>query len=171
MRSLRYVVADVFTDTPLQGNQLAVFTDARGLDPDLMQALAVEIGFSEITFVLPPEAGGQARIRIFNPAYEMPFAGHPTLGTAFVLGAPLQLGVIELETGAGIVPVALERDESGRIVFGRMAQPVPSVNLVEDAEAVCRALGIDGSELPVEVYDNGATHIFVALPDEEAVAA
>ncbi len=171
MRSLRYVVVDVFTDTPLQGNQLAVFTDARGLDPDLMQALAVEIGFSEITFVLPPEAGGQARIRIFNPAYEMPFAGHPTLGTAFVLGAPLQLGVIELETGAGIVPVALERDESGRIVFGRMAQPVPSVNLVEDAEAVCRALGIDGSELPVEVYDNGPTHIFVALPDEEAVAA
>ena len=66
-------------------------------------------------------------MRIFNPLHEMPFAGHPTLGTAFVLAAPLQLGVIALETGVGTVPVTLERDESGRIVFGRMAQPVPRV--------------------------------------------
>jgi trans-2,3-dihydro-3-hydroxyanthranilate isomerase len=121
----RYVVADVFTSTPLTGNQLAVFTDARELDETTMQSLALEIGFSETAFVLPSEQGGTARIRIFNPHNEMPFAGHPTLGTAFVLGSPLQLGVIQLETGAGIVPVALERDESGRIVFGRMAQPVP----------------------------------------------
>ena len=127
MKTYRYVVADVFTDTPLTGNQLAVFTDARGLDDATMQALALEVGFSETVFVLPPERGGNVRIRIFTPYFELPFAGHPTLGTAFVLGAPLQLGVITLETGRGNVPVALERDESGRIVFGRMEQPVPTV--------------------------------------------
>src|SRR5262245_54855994 len=118
MASYRYVFADVFTEEALTGNQLAVFTDARGLDDATMQALALEIGFSETVFVLPAEQGGTARIRIFNPRAEMPFAGHPTLGTAFVLGAPLQLGVVALETQVGVVPVSLDRDESGRIVFG-----------------------------------------------------
>jgi trans-2,3-dihydro-3-hydroxyanthranilate isomerase len=165
--SYRYVVADVFTETPLTGNQLAVFTDARGLDGETMQALALEIGFSETTFVLPPEQGGTARIRIFNPRYEMPFAGHPTLGTAFVLGAPLQLGRIELETGAGLVPVLLERDESGRIVFGRMTQPVPRVEAVEAPEQVLAAVGAERSLLPVELYDNGARHIVLVLEERE----
>jgi trans-2,3-dihydro-3-hydroxyanthranilate isomerase len=171
MTTYRYVVADVFTDTPLTGNQLAVFTDARGLDDAMMQALALEVGFSETVFVLPPEAGGNVRIRIFTPHYELPFAGHPTLGTAFVLGAPLQLGVITLETGSGNVPVALERDESGRIVFGRMEQPVPTVNPFPAGAALCEALGVAGSELPVERYDHGATHLFVALGSEAEVAA
>jgi trans-2,3-dihydro-3-hydroxyanthranilate isomerase len=159
----RYVFADVFTDTPLTGNQLAVFTDARGLDAETMQALAFEIGFSETVFLLPPEQGGTARIRIFNPAYEMKFAGHPTLGAAFVLGAPLQRGVVELETGAGIVPVALERDESGRIVFGRMTQPIPRVEEVDDPDGVLAAIGAQRSTLPIELYDNGARHIIVTL--------
>lgn len=171
MEGRRYVVVDVFTDTPLTGNQLAVFTDGRGLDADTMQALAVEIGFSEITFVLPPEEGGHARIRIFNPRHEMAFAGHPTLGTAFVLGAPLQLGVIALETGAGVVEVELRRDDSGRIVFGRMQQPVPTIGPVERTDELFSALGVSGSTLPVEVYDNGATHIFVTLENEAEVAA
>ena len=179
MATYRYVFADVFTDVPLTGNQLAVFTDARGIDDETMQALALEIGFSETAFVLPAESGGTARIRIFNPRAEMPFAGHPTLGTAFVLGAPLQLGVIALETGAGIVPVSLERDESGRIVFGRMAQPVPRIEAVEDPERVLAAVGASRSLLPVELYDNGARHILVTLegdelaslrPDREAIA-
>ena len=163
MATYRYVFADVFTDTPLTGNQLAVFTDARGLDAETMQALALEIGFSETVFVLPPEQGGTARIRIFNPAYEMKFAGHPTLGAAFVLAAPLQRGVVELETGAGIVPVALERDESGRIVFGRMTQPIPRVEEVEDPDRVLAAIGAQRSTLPIELYDNGARHIVVTL--------
>lgn len=171
MKTYRYVVADVFTDTPLTGNQLAVFTDARGLDDAMMQALALEVGFSETVFVLPPEAGGNVRIRIFTPHYELQFAGHPTLGTAFVLGAPLQLGVITLETGRGNIPVALERDESGRIVFGRMEQPVPTVEPFAAAAELCEALGVAGSELPVERYDNGATHLFVALGSEAEVAA
>jgi trans-2,3-dihydro-3-hydroxyanthranilate isomerase len=171
MRTLRYVVADVFTDTPLAGNQLAVFTDARGLDETTMQALALEIGFSETVFVLAPEQGGHARIRIFTPYFELPFAGHPTLGTAFVLGAPMQLGVIVLETGRGNVPVVLERDESGRIVFGRMEQPVPTVAPVTDTVAVFEALGIAGSDLPVELYDNGATFVAVGLASTDELAA
>jgi trans-2,3-dihydro-3-hydroxyanthranilate isomerase len=171
MATYRYVVTDVFTDTRLTGNQLAVFTDARGLDDATMQALARELNFSETVFVLPPEAGGSVRIRIFSPFVEMPFAGHPTLGAAFVLGGPLQLQVITLETGAGNVPVALERDETGRIVFGRMQQPVPSVVLFPDPESVFRAVGVEGSELPVEVYDNGALHLFVTLASERQLAA
>jgi trans-2,3-dihydro-3-hydroxyanthranilate isomerase len=169
--TLRYVVVDVFTDTALAGNQLAVFTDARGIDAELMQALALEIGFSETTFVLPPESGGHARIRIFNPRHEMKFAGHPMLGTAWTLAQPLQRGVIELETGAGIVPVEIDRDESGALVFGRMQQPVPRIEIVSEAVNLHDVLGIDRSELPVELYDNGATHIVVTLASEEAVAA
>ena len=170
MAAYRYVVADVFTETPLTGNQLAVFTDARGLDAGTMQALALEIGFSETVFVLPPEQGGTARMRIFNPKAEMQFAGHPVLGTAFVLAAPLQRGVIELETGAGIVPVTLQRDEHGAIVFGRMSQPVPTVEPA-DEQAVLAALGVERSELPVELYDNGARHLVVTLASEPAVSA
>lgn len=170
MRSFRYVLADVFTDVPLAGNQLGVFTDARELDEPAMQALALELGFSETVFVLPPAEGGHARVRIFTTAREIPFAGHPVLGTAFVLGAPLQLGVIELETGSGIVPVALERDESGRIVFGRMTQPVPAFAPYGRADELCAALGVDESTLPVEVYDNGVRHVYVALGSEAEVA-
>src|SRR6476469_3678165 len=108
MRVFRYVVADVFTDEPLAGNPVAVFTDARGLETDEMQRLARELNLSESVFVLPAEEGGHARIRIFTPSVEMPFAGHPTLGTAFVLSAPLSREEIKLETGMGLVPVRLE---------------------------------------------------------------
>ena len=89
-----------------------------------MQRVARELNLSETVFVFPAEQGGTARIRIFTPLQELPFAGHPTLGTAFVLGLPLQRGVIELETGVGTVPVVLERDDRGGIAFGRMTQPV-----------------------------------------------
>ena len=170
MRSFRYVLADVFTDRALAGNQLAVFTDARDLDELTMQELALELGFSETVFVLPPREGGTVRVRIFTPTNEIPFAGHPCLGTAFVLGAPLQLGVIALETGNGIVPVELERDESGRIVFGRMTQPVPTVKPYERADEMLEALGVGSSELPVEVYDNGLRYAYVVLPAKEDVA-
>jgi trans-2,3-dihydro-3-hydroxyanthranilate isomerase len=170
MRSFRYVLADVFTDRPLAGNQLAVFTDARDLDEVTMQELALELGFSETVFVLPPREGGTVRIRIFTPGNEIPFAGHPCLGTAFVLGAPLQLGTIALETGNGIVPVELERDESGRIVFGRMTQPVPTVERYDRAEELLAAVGVRSSELPVELYDNGLQYAYVVLPGKEDVA-
>ena len=171
MATYRYVIADVFTDTPLQGNQLAVFTDAREIPEETLQPLAKEMNYSETVFVYTPEADGHARIRIFTPSSELPFAGHPVLGTAFVLGGPLQLPEIRLETGQGVVPVALERDESGRIVFGRMQQPIPTVEAFGPQAELFAALGIAGSELPVELYDLGIRHVYVALPSEEAVTA
>ena len=109
------------------GNQLAVFTDAREIPEERLQALAREMNFSETVFVLPPEAGGHVRIRIFTPASELPFAGHPTLGTAFVLArAAAARSRSGSRPGRGIVPVALER-EGARIVFGWMEQPIPTV--------------------------------------------
>jgi trans-2,3-dihydro-3-hydroxyanthranilate isomerase len=168
--SFRYVVCDVFTDTPLTGNQLAVFTDARELPEELLQPLARELNYSETVFVYPAAAeGAHARIRIFTPGIEVPFAGHPTLGTAFVLGGPLQLGEIRLETGRGVVPVRLERD-GPRIVFGRMEQPIPTVAPYDDEARLLDALGLARSELPVEIYDNGLKHVFVVLGSEEEVA-
>jgi trans-2,3-dihydro-3-hydroxyanthranilate isomerase len=166
----RFVVADVFTDAPLEGNQLAVFTDAREIPVSQLQPLAREINFSETVFVYPPEADGHARIRIFTPVSELPFAGHPVLGTAFVLAGPLQLPEIRLETGKGLVPVALERD-GARIVFGRMQQPIPSVEPFAAGDQLLAALGVESSELPLDLYESGVGNVYVLLPDEEAVAA
>jgi trans-2,3-dihydro-3-hydroxyanthranilate isomerase len=168
--AFRYVVADVFTDTPLEGNALAVFTDARDLDAAAMQRLARETNLSESVFVLPPERGGHVRIRIFTPTAELPFAGHPVLGTAFVLAQPLQLGTIVLECEAGDVPVELERDESGRIGFGRMTQPVPKVEPFGRAGELLAALGVESAELPLELYDNGPRFVVVVLGSRDAVA-
>lgn len=170
MPTYRYVVADVFTDRPLAGNQLAVFTDAREIPEEQLQPLAREMNFSETVFVYRPQADGHAHIRIFTPMDELPFAGHPVLGTAFVLAGPLQLPEIRLETGAGVVPVRLERDD-GRIVFGRMEQPIPTVEAFEAQEELLAAVGVESSELPVELYDLGIRHVYVGLPSEEAVAA
>ena len=170
MRRFRYVVADVFTDTPLTGNALAVFTDARDLSDLDMQALARETNLSETVFVLPPTAeGADARIRIFTPAVELPFAGHPTLGAAFVLGGPLSKIELRLETAAGVVPVTLER-EGSQIVFGRMEQPIPRWQPVPDPRPVFAALRVEGSQLPVERYELGPGHLYVALDSPEAVA-
>jgi len=170
MATFRYVLVDVFTDTPLAGNGLAVFTDAREIPEEMLQPLAREMNLSETVFTYTPEGDGHARIRIFTPTVEMPFAGHPTLGSAFVLGGPLQLLEIRLETGSGVVPVQLER-EGPRIVFGRMAQPLPTIEPYEDADELLSALGVESSELPIEVYDNGMRNVYVTLASEEAVAA
>jgi len=165
---LRFVIADVFTDVAFAGNQLAVFTDARGIPEERLQPLAREINFSETVFVYPPADDGHARMRIFTPVEELPFAGHPVLGTAFVLGGPLQLDELRLETGRGVVPVRLERDGSS-IVFGWMTQPPPSIAPFEQTDGLLRALGVR-SELPVELYDNGVPHVYVALGSEDEVA-
>jgi trans-2,3-dihydro-3-hydroxyanthranilate isomerase len=171
VRRFRYVVCDVFTDVPLAGNQLAVFTDARDLDPATMQALAREMNFSETVFVLPPTVeGADVRIRIFTPGVELPFAGHPTLGSAFVLGGPLSKIVIRLETGVGVIPVELQR-EGPRIVFGLMEQPIPRFEPVAEPAPIFAALGVDGSGLPVERYDLGPGHVYVELGSPEEVAA
>jgi trans-2,3-dihydro-3-hydroxyanthranilate isomerase len=166
--TLRYVVADVFTETALTGNQLAVFTDGREVDDDTMQKLAREMNFSETVFVLPSEKGGHARIRIFTPSSELPFAGHPVLGSAFVLAAPMQLSEIRLETDSGVVPVTLER-EGGRIVFGWMQQPIPDFEPFERADELQEALGVR-SGLPVDVYYLGPGHVYVELGSADEVA-
>ena len=166
----RFMIVDVFTDTALTGNQLAVFSNATTMPEELMQRLAAEIGFSETAFVLPPSVGGDFRLRIFTPTRELPFAGHPTLGAAFALAGPLQSVVMRIETGMGIVPVAMER-EGAKVIFGRMQQPIPSIRPFGPAEELFEVLGVSGSTLPVEEYDNGVRHIFVGLPSFADVAA
>jgi trans-2,3-dihydro-3-hydroxyanthranilate isomerase len=167
---LAYVLLDVFTDTPLEGNQLAVFADGRSVETAQMQRLAREMNLSETVFVLPPEEGGDARIRIFTPLAELPFAGHPTLGTAFAVGTALGLATVRLETGIGPVPVELERDGE-RVVFGRMQQAIPSWAAFEREAELLAALGVERSGLPVEAYENGPLHVYVELESESAVAA
>jgi trans-2,3-dihydro-3-hydroxyanthranilate isomerase len=108
-------------------------------------------------------------MRIFTPALELPFAGHPVLGTAFVLGGPLQLDELRLETGAGVVPVRLERDGS-RIVFGWMLQPPVAAEAYEQAAELLALLGVQESGLPVELYRQGPGHVYVELDSPEAVA-
>ncbi|MGH7320356.1 MAG: PhzF family phenazine biosynthesis protein [Candidatus Rokuibacteriota bacterium] len=169
MADFRYVICDVFTDRPLTGNQLAVFTDARAIPEHLLQPLARELNFSETVFTYQAQAGGHARIRIFTPASELPFAGHPVLGSAFVLAGPLQLPTIVLETGAGLIPVALDRD-GPRITFGWMTQPRPAIEPFPAEAALLSALGVARSEVPVEMYVNGPRHVYVMLPGEAEVA-
>jgi trans-2,3-dihydro-3-hydroxyanthranilate isomerase len=166
----RYVVCDVFTERALDGNQLAVFTDARGIPEEQLQRLAREMAFSETAFVYPANGDAHVRLRIFTPAIEVAFAGHPILGSAFVLAGPLQVETIRLATGVGVITVRVER-EGARIVFGRMEQPVPSWQPFTEPEELLSALGIERTEAPVEVYDNGLKHVFAILESPEAVAA
>ena len=169
-----YVVADVFTDVPLEGNAVAVFTDAEGLTDHTMQRLARELHLSETVFVLPaPDpTEADAHVRIFTPALELPFAGHPVLGTAFVLGERSGAETVRLQTGSGIVAISLtRRDNDGVITYGEMRQPLPTWKPFARAAEVLTALRVHRSELPVEVYDNGVRHTYVRLADEQAVAA
>jgi trans-2,3-dihydro-3-hydroxyanthranilate isomerase len=157
---------------PLTGNQLGVFVEGDGIDDETMQALAREMNYSESTFVLPAIAGGDARVRIFTPIRELPFAGHPTLGTAFVVAEMRGLQTVRLETGRGIVPVRIER-KGPALAFGWMTQPIPKVASYERTDALCAALGVPRSHSPVELYDNGMRYLYVELgsPDEVARVA
>jgi len=165
-----YTIVDVFTDAPLEGNQVAVFHDGFGLSDEVMQRTARELNLSETVFVLDARDGADARVRIFTPWAELPFAGHPVLGTAFVLGEGSQAPVVRLETGAGVVPVALRR-ERDRVVFGEMDQPIPSIESFARERELLGALGVERSELPIDAYRNGPAHVYVALAGEQEVAA
>ena len=167
---MRFSQVDVFGDGGVTGNPLAVVHDADGLDDAAMQAFASWTNLSETTFLLPAtDPAADYRVRIFTGSGELPFAGHPTLGTAFVIGQPMQLETIVIETGSGPVPVRLER-EGPKIVFGRMEQPIPSIEPFDEGPLLA-ALGIERSELPVELYDNGMRHVYVALGSEDEVVA
>lgn len=156
------VQVDVFTDRALSGNALAVCLDGRGLTTEQMQDLARETNLSETTFILPgdqkAEQQGAIRVRIFTVAEELPFAGHPTLGTAFVLRGATGASEIKLELNVGTVPVRFE-DRPGQAAFGEMAQPDPKFIVEHDREAVANAIGLPVTdldpELPVETVSTG----------------
>jgi trans-2,3-dihydro-3-hydroxyanthranilate isomerase len=165
-----FLLADVFTDTPLEGNQLGIFPDGRWLSDELMLKVAREISHSETAFFLPPEVpGADARVRIFTPGGELPFAGQSALGSAWVLGAMLGKRTVTLQLDVGLVPVELEHDGE-EIIFGRMTQPIPTWGEY-DRSAVFLALCTTGKSggLPVEWYQNGPVHVYVEVKNEEAL--
>lgn len=168
-REYKYVVADVFAKTPLEGNPVAVFLDGSEIPAEMMQRIAREMNLSETTFVLPAEHSGDVRVRIFTPVNELPFAGHPTLGTAIVLGDLMSSNQIRLETMMGLIPVDLDR-ANGRAVFGRMRQPIPTWEPYEQADELLGALGLEASSLPVEAYRNGPRHVYVGLASRTALS-
>ena len=165
-----YVIADVFADEALLGNPVAVFLDADGIPGERMQRIAREMNLSETTFVLRPEQGGDARVRIFTTVNELPFAGHPTLGTAIVLAAGSDADGLVLETGLGPVPFRFERD-GGAVRAATMRQPIPTREPYAEADRLLAALGVAESTTPVVAYRNGPRHVYVGLPDVAALSA
>ncbi len=136
-----------------------------------MLAVARELNLSETAFVLPGDDDADATIRIFTKRHELPFTGHPVLGTAFIVGAERDLGTVRLRTaGAGVVPVRLTR-EHGEIVYGEIKQPLPTVRPFEREQELLAALGASRPVLPLEIYSNGPMHVMVALADTEQLAA
>src|SRR5215468_4285597 len=144
-RRLQLVQIDVFTDRRLTGNPLAVCLDGSGLSTEQMQDIARETNLSETTFVLPGDAEAQrnraTRVRIFTVQEELPFAGHPTLGTAFVLRDSSFAPEIRLQLNVGTVPVRFE-DSAGRSPFGEMTQKDPEFLVEHDHAAVAKAIGL-----------------------------
>lgn len=180
MNSKHFIIADVFTEKQFGGNQLAVFTDARGLDTETMQNMAREMNYSETTFLLPAENGGDFHVRIFTPEQELPFAGHPIVGTAHVIVAERMkewstpITRVRLETGVG--PIQVEVDvQNGHAGHTVMTQPLPRVTgSITDVSELAKALSLEASEiestgLPVEAIYNGITVIIVPIASMEAV--
>jgi trans-2,3-dihydro-3-hydroxyanthranilate isomerase len=177
----RYLTADVFTDKPFGGNQLAVFPDAKGLDDEQMFALAREFNFSETTFVFPPEKGGTRKLRIWTPGGEVPFAGHPTVGTAHVLA---EIGEIPLEGEStsivfeeqvGPVPVKI-RASGGKPVFAQLSvAKLPEIGPpVPTRETLASMLSLEpkdlvGGHFAPQSVSCGLPFLFVALKDRAAV--
>jgi trans-2,3-dihydro-3-hydroxyanthranilate isomerase len=165
----QYTVVDAFARARLEGNPVAVFLDATGLSAELMQRIAREMNLSETAFVHPSPRDVDARVRIFTPVNELPFAGHPILGTAIALAEPGRRRRLCLETAMGDIPFALQYADGAALV--RMRQPVPTWGPYEHAAELLAALGVDGSTAPVEAYRNGPRHVFVGLPSVEALSA
>ena len=182
MKQLHYCLVDVFTNQPFGGNQLAVFPDARGLTPEIMQALAKELNLSESAFVFPAQdAASDYRVRFFTPAVELPMAGHPTVGTAFVLAYEGMIQLVEPETtitfeeGVGVVPVTFSVRE-GHLHLIQMRQPLPTFGPVfTDREAIAQMLSLDPAlldvALPLEVVSCGVPFLFVPIKSLEAIRA
>ncbi|MDT4897797.1 MAG: trans-2,3-dihydro-3-hydroxyanthranilate isomerase [Acidobacteriota bacterium] len=182
MRKLRYHLVDVFTDRVFGGNPLAVFTNGRGIQPELMQSIAKELNLSETTFVLPPEdPENDYRVRIFTPGAELPMAGHPTVGTSFILAREhmIEPGAeesnIKLEEIVGTIPVNINfKDGAPDLIW--MQQPLPHFGpRFEDAGVIAEMLSIAPeaieTNLPLEVVSCGVPFLFVPLKDLESSRA
>ncbi len=178
--SYRYVICDVFTRTRFGGNQLAVVPDARGLSDRQMQQIAREFNFSETTFVLPPERGHDRRVRIFTPAAEVPFAGHPNIGTAFVLAATGAFGAVDaprtvtFEERAGLVPITVRRRD-GTIWCELSAPERLSLGATVSAASLASALSLDADDVvtanhPPLVVSVGLPFLVAELRDRRALA-
>jgi trans-2,3-dihydro-3-hydroxyanthranilate isomerase len=154
----RYYICDVFTEHAFGGNQLAVVPDARGLSTRQMQSIAREFNFAESTFVLPAEQGHTNRVRIFTPVREMPFAGHPNVGTAFVLAQTGVLGefgdklTVQFEEQAGIVPVSIRRLEGGAVFCELVAPQSLSFGKIASAELVAAAASLAPEDIETSVH-------------------
>ncbi|MCX5335442.1 PhzF family phenazine biosynthesis protein [Streptomyces sp. NBC_00140] len=165
-----YVVVDAFAREPLTGNPVAVFFGADDLTAEQMQRIAREMNLSETTFVLRPrEDDTDAHVRIFTPVNELPFAGHPLLGTAIALGARTDADRLRIETAMGVVPFALERAD-GKVVATSMRQPVPVWEPFDRTDELLEALGVHDSTLPVDIYRNGPRHVLVGFESVEALS-
>ncbi|MGA8492631.1 MAG: PhzF family phenazine biosynthesis protein [Terriglobales bacterium] len=170
LRRLAFVQLDVFTSRALEGNSVAVFLDGRGLSDEEMQALAREMNLSETTFILPRESAVErergVRVRIFTVQEELPFAGHPTLGTAFQVRGSTGAREVVLDLNVGKVPIQFE-EKPGQPVFGEMIQVNPEFGPQHDREAVVRASGLrDGNidpSLPIETISTGLPFTVVPL--------
>jgi trans-2,3-dihydro-3-hydroxyanthranilate isomerase len=154
-RTVPFVTVDVFTDTRFTGNPLAVITDARGLSDDEMQRIAAEFGYSETTFVLPPrDAGNTAEVRIFTPVTEVPFAGHPNVGTAYVLATQgIALGIpvgehLRFEEKAGLVEVMVSRDTKGAVSATTIRAPGPlAIGAAVRPEVMAPCIGLSPDDI------------------------
>jgi trans-2,3-dihydro-3-hydroxyanthranilate isomerase len=161
---------DVFTDLALTGNSLAVFLDGRGLSTDQMQALAREMNLSETTFILPGDGAAEknrgVRVRIFTVQEELPFAGHPTLGTAFVLRGESGAPEVRLDLNVGPVPVRFTED-AAQPVFGEMTQKDPEFGAIHDVEAVARLTGLSAADFdssaPIQTVSTGVPFTIAPL--------
>ncbi|MFD3662827.1 PhzF family phenazine biosynthesis protein [Streptomyces sp. NPDC058659] len=171
---MRYDLADVFTEAPLAGNQLAVFTEFTEVDATVMQAIALEMNLSETVFLCPAEVGGDVRAKLYSTVTEVDFAGHPLLGTAAVLAQHLiaEETTLRVETNVGIMPVTTRRLGEDRYTAW-MRQPLPKISPVPDEQAaqLLAVLGLGRSLLPVTLYDAGIPHLYVMADSPEAVRA
>jgi trans-2,3-dihydro-3-hydroxyanthranilate isomerase len=170
VKKLSMVQVDVFTDRALAGNALAVFLDGRGLSTEQMQALARETNLSETTFILPGDAAAEktrgVRVRIFTVQEELPFAGHPTLGTAFVLRGQAGAPEIRLDLKVGTVPVRFTQ-EPAQPAFGEMTQKNPEFGAIHDVEDVARLTGLSAADFddsaPIQTISTGVPFTIAAL--------
>lgn len=169
-KKLSIVQLDVFTDRALTGNALAVVLDARGLSDEQMQALARETNLSETTFILPRDAATEKergiRVRIFTVKEELPFAGHPTLGTAFVLRGESGSAEVRLDLNVGMVPVRFEQ-QPGQPVFGEMTQKNPQFGPTHAAESLAGFTNLSAadfdSSLPIQTVSTGLPYTIAAI--------